>query len=517
MPRWGSRKGSSKIKNKDLKDTITSPSELPPTVPEEQTEQEISDDNAKKKGYDSSAVAMAGSLQDEYNPSAGTSITKAFGTTINMIRSITADSGILDKGRYNVDETSKDLEVGRNDQDSTTKGTKSQDDGTETAPSPKLEQYWSRMNNASSVAGSRTTVDDKYKLIEEDGKSLDLPRNDAIKTSSSRRDNEEDTLSFEEWSSKYDRERRKDQDDDTWRSFTYSMDEISYAGDYDTVEVKQKYGYCAIGISIIQLFVIAVMMALCEVAPLEVNPMVGPYPDSFSYWGGKNAWLITQQFEIWRVATPVFLHTGVIHLFCNVAIQLETGAFFEREWGSGVWFLIYILSGIGSSVVSCIAAPNTISVGASGALMGLFGAKLGEIFMFSCFCVERIGGKPTHGLRMEQLSGVLCSVTILCAFSFIPYVDLFGNLGGFAVGFLVGICIFSWNIDGIFIKCLWATVGFFSMLCGLVYSIFYIYTEIEFNAELKDVCNYYRPLYHEGYECTCQNMFGNMEDYDDYY
>eukprot|EP00978_Attheya_sp_CCMP212_P034166 scaffold141971_cov35-Attheya_sp.AAC.1 len=38
---------------------------------------------------------------------------------------------------------------------------------------------------------------------------------------------------------------------------------------------------------------------------------------------------------------------GVIHLFCNLALQLETGAFFEQEWGSARWLAIYLVSSLG--------------------------------------------------------------------------------------------------------------------------------------------------------------------------
>eukprot|EP00957_Ditylum_brightwellii_P066412 5042069-Ditylum_brightwellii.AAC.1 len=98
------------------------------------------------------------------------------------------------------------------------------------------------------------------------------------------------------------------------------------------------------------------MMIQCGVSPLEINPMLGPYPDALSYWG------------------------GILHLVCNIAVQLESGAFFEREWGSGVWFVIYITSAVGSSILSTCAMPNSISVGSSGAVMGLFGGKLAEVF-----------------------------------------------------------------------------------------------------------------------------------------
>ena len=46
----------------------------------------------------------------------------------------------------------------------------------------------------------------------------------------------------------------------------------------------------------------------------------------FSDWGGKNAVNILEDGEWWRLVTPILLHAGVIRLFCNIVVQLETGA-----------------------------------------------------------------------------------------------------------------------------------------------------------------------------------------------
>jgi hypothetical protein len=42
--------------------------------------------------------------------------------------------------------------------------------------------------------------------------------------------------------------------------------------------VKQNYGYCSIGFSIVQTIILIIMMIECGVAPMNINPMVGPYP-----------------------------------------------------------------------------------------------------------------------------------------------------------------------------------------------------------------------------------------------
>ena len=185
--------------------------------------------------------------------------------------------------------------------------------------------------------------------------------------------------------------------------------------------VKQKYGYFSILFSIGQILVLICMIAGCGLAPLKINPMIGPYPDALSYWGGKNAVNIIDDKETWRLVTPIMLHAGIIHLLCNVAVQLETGAFFEREWGSTNWVIVYLVSAGGSSVLSVIYMPAAISVGSSGAVMGLFGAKLAEVIVRFCDRDKTTQARIAHQVRKEQCVGVTCSVIVVMLFSFIPY------------------------------------------------------------------------------------------------
>lgn len=185
--------------------------------------------------------------------------------------------------------------------------------------------------------------------------------------------------------------------------------------------VKQKWGYCSYAFSVGQVLVLIIMMTGCGVAPMKINPMIGPYPDALSYWGGKNAVNIIDDGEWYRLITPIMLHAGVIHLLCNVAVQVETGAFFEREWGSARWLIVYIASAIGSSALSVIKMPGAISVGSSGAVMGLFGAKLAEVIVRFADRDKTTQGRIAHQVRKEQCAGVTCSVVVVMLFSFIPY------------------------------------------------------------------------------------------------
>lgn len=87
--------------------------------------------------------------------------------------------------------------------------------------------------------------------------------------------------------------------------------------------------------------------------------------------------------EYWRLVSPIMLHAGIFHLLCNVAVQLDQGVFWEREWGSFVWLIVYLVSAVWGSIMSVIVIPNSVGVGSSGSVCGLFGAKLAEgTFLF---------------------------------------------------------------------------------------------------------------------------------------
>lgn len=267
----------------------------------------------------------------------------------------------------------------------------------------------------------------------------------------------------------------------------------------DYYHTKQKFAYLAIGISATQLLILALQLSLCGVAPFDVNPMVGTYPDALSQWGGKNAYLM-QHGEWWRLVTPAFLHVGVLQLLVNAAVQLETCAFFEREWGSMRYLWIYLISSVGYSITASVANPDSVGVGSSGAIMGLFGAKLAQVFTQLCFDFSK---REEDSIRLEQLSSVLCSLSVILALSFFTYIDWSGHMGAMATGYLVGMISFSRPIRNKISRTIWRLLGII-LLLTLLPTLFYYFIEfVEPDEDLGNTCEYFRNLYAEGYECSC--------------
>jgi hypothetical protein len=61
----------------------------------------------------------------------------------------------------------------------------------------------------------------------------------------------------------------------------YSNDDYLDETEEEVYIVKQSYGYFAILFSVAQTLVLVIMMIQCGMAPLNINPMIGPFPGTF--------------------------------------------------------------------------------------------------------------------------------------------------------------------------------------------------------------------------------------------
>jgi membrane associated rhomboid family serine protease len=265
--------------------------------------------------------------------------------------------------------------------------------------------------------------------------------------------------------------------------------------------VKQRVAYLCIVLSALQLGIVFIQLTLCGMASLHINPMVGPYPDAFSEWGGKNVYLLLEEKQYFRLITPVFLHVGVLHFLVNAYCQLETCAYFEREWGSIRWLVIYFMSGIGSVLTASAIDPDLIGVCSSGALMGMFGAKIAQVITWTIFDLRT--NLLEQSIQFDQLGGVMCSAAMVSLLSFLTFIDWSGNLGGLVTGFLAGITFFSKPIANGCFRFLWASLGFVGLAFGGTVLARILFFKTEPDADLSDACQYFRTLYPEGYNCDC--------------
>ncbi|WP_333778658.1 rhomboid family intramembrane serine protease [Streptomyces sp. IBSBF 3136] len=79
--------------------------------------------------------------------------------------------------------------------------------------------------------------------------------------------------------------------------------------------------------------------------------------------------------QYYRLLTAMFLHGGYAHILFNMLSLWWIGGPLEAALGRARYLTLYFVSGLaGSALTYLIAEPNVASLGASGAIFGLFGA-----------------------------------------------------------------------------------------------------------------------------------------------
>lgn len=181
---------------------------------------------------------------------------------------------------------------------------------------------------------------------------------------------------------------------------------------------------------IMMLATFIVGQVLFKAAFVRGNDMAGPGTDTLQYMGGKSTTLI-RKGEIWRLVTPIVLHAGLLHIVMNLIFQLHFGFTFELRWGTPRFIGVYLMTGIGASLMSAVVNASAVSVGASGALFGLLGADFTYLIM---------NWEDIPGHKMEMCT-IVFVVIINFLMSSVPSaaggdnaVDWAAHLGGLITG-----------------------------------------------------------------------------------
>ncbi len=136
--------------------------------------------------------------------------------------------------------------------------------------------------------------------------------------------------------------------------------------------------------------------------------------------------------EWWRLWTAMFMHGGFVHLVLNMAGLYLLGRILEPLFGWIRLTVIYCAAGLVGNLVSVYnPRPEAVlSIGASGAVMGLMGALLVVLLLWRDVWHER--------LRRTMLIDLpVLLVVQLGLGSFLRVVDNFAHIGGLVGGALV--------------------------------------------------------------------------------
>jgi membrane associated rhomboid family serine protease len=135
--------------------------------------------------------------------------------------------------------------------------------------------------------------------------------------------------------------------------------------------------------------------------------------------------------EWWRLLTPIALHAGFVHLAINSLGLLYLGRLCERLYGSAVFLLLYVASGLAGTLASYYTGVG-VSVGASGAIYGVLGALIALLW------------KGTRRFPQAWRSRYLNLMVILALLNLfvgaqIAQVDNAAHIGGLVGGIVCGV------------------------------------------------------------------------------
>jgi membrane associated rhomboid family serine protease len=98
-------------------------------------------------------------------------------------------------------------------------------------------------------------------------------------------------------------------------------------------------------------------------------------PETLISWGASVGPRTTNG-EWWRLATMMFVHGSVLHLLVNLLGLLAVGLLLERLVGPAALAAVYGAAGLSASAFGVVVSPTAVSVGASGAILGIYGLML---------------------------------------------------------------------------------------------------------------------------------------------
>ena len=142
-------------------------------------------------------------------------------------------------------------------------------------------------------------------------------------------------------------------------------------------------------------------------------------------------------YQPWRLLTSMFLHAGLIHLALNCYVLYIVGNVIEQELGWQRLLVIYFVSGLFASAMSftfgqavSLTGPLSPSVGASGAIFGLFGA----FFAYN----YRRRSLAFYAARTRSI-GFLIVINLVLSFSLSSFIDWRAHVGGLVAGLVLGV------------------------------------------------------------------------------
>lgn len=137
--------------------------------------------------------------------------------------------------------------------------------------------------------------------------------------------------------------------------------------------------------------------------------------------------LYIKEGEIWRLITPIFLHSSFTHFLFNTFTIVIFGPAVELLLKPLRFSFFYLLCGIGSNILTFMIKPLTYShLGASGAIFGLLG------FFIYCLLYHKYILTHQESQMIKVFTIIALAITFLQA-----NINITAHLTGFTIGFFI--------------------------------------------------------------------------------
>ena len=132
------------------------------------------------------------------------------------------------------------------------------------------------------------------------------------------------------------------------------------------------------GVPIVTRALIAINIVVFLVETAAGAPLGGCSASCGTVWNHGLLWgpYVTHSHEYWRLLTAGFLHDGLFHILVNMLSLYWVGIVLEPAIGSVNFAAVYFASLLAGSFGALLFTPSAPSVGASGAIFGIFGALI---------------------------------------------------------------------------------------------------------------------------------------------
>lgn len=139
---------------------------------------------------------------------------------------------------------------------------------------------------------------------------------------------------------------------------------------------------------------------------------------------------LVSEGEWYRLLTSGFLHAGLIHIGFNMFALFFLGRILEPSIGTPRFLAVYFASLFGGAFGALLLSPDALTIGASGAIFGIFGAT---------FVIARGRGFDA----VASSIGVILLFNLAFSIGGASHISLGGHLGGLAAGLICGAAIIA--------------------------------------------------------------------------